>query len=1126
MGRYLEKGAFFPDADNMGEYRIAEMIGKGSSCAVYLADFTDHEGNVTEHILKEYNPATLHAARSSDGRLTVEEAERAEFENDLLRFRTGYQRQLAIRRMCELKNSTINVQKIFEANGTSYIDMTVFSGTVYSRVKEESLYLLLKRMKALMQVIGSYHKAGFLHLDIKPDNIFVIPETCELVMLFDFDSVMERSKVCLTGVLSCTRDWAAPEQTAPALRRQICEATDLYAVGEILFFKIFDRHSSPEERRPFAEYGFDTEAPIFKDVNPKIFPLLTDFLHHTIRASVKGRYQSAGELLKDLDRMIKLADPKEPYLMSSACVPQSFFIGRDHELARIHEILQDNDIVFISGIGGIGKSELAKNYAKTYRSDYDNIIFTTYHGSLQALINDDAKVHIANFRQYQGESEPDYFRRKLRKLKELCDHRVLFILDNFDDAELGSEAQECLKNILGMGCRFIITTRIREWSYVVYDVNVFSEQEDLVRLFLEYCPINDGEMPAVLEIIDYVDGHTLTVELIARQTKAGFSTPTQMLAKLKEYGLSGSGKEKIHSAKDDLYGKNTAIDHISAVFDIANLDEPERYVLVNMALMPPDGVRGELFRDWCELEDFDAVNTLITGGWLDRDGNLIKMHPVIGEVAVRCIDEAESQCEKLLWNVKGTIENYEKETKKDKLKSDCAFLNSLAGHILKFGFASELVVEVLDQITNIIADLGYMQETVKYRIRVVDIVDLLFGDEGSTFANALNNLGVLYSAAGNIKRAEECLFRSYEIRKKLYGDKHPDIAGSLNNLGALYYTVGDIEKAEEYFQKSYEIRCKLYGNESPDIANSLNNLGFLYKDVGDLKKAKECLFRSYEIRKKMYEDDHPYIADSLNALGSLYYAAGDLKEAEKFYIKSYKIRQRLYESEYPDIASSLHNLGVLYTAEGDLQKAEECLFQSYGIYQKLYGGNHPEIALSLNSLGSVYYTAGDIEKAENYILKSYVIYQELYGNEHPDTANALRNLGVLYTTAGDLKKAKECLFSAYEILQMLYGDAHPDIALSLNSLGSVYYTAGDIEKAENYFMKSYEVSRKMYGGAHSNTVDVLKNLGILYKKKGDFRSAKKYFNKVLSIYRELYDENHPEIITLERILRKLTDASP
>lgn len=324
MGRYLEKGAFFSGANNAGEYRITEMIGKGSSCAVYLADFTDYEGNVTEHILKEYNPISLHVARLSDSRLIVKEDEHEEFENGLLRFRAGYKRQLAIRRMNELKNSTINVQTIFEANETSYIDMTVFNGTVYSRLEEESLYQLLRRMKALSQVIGNYHKAGFLHLDIKPDNIFVIPETCELVILFDFDSVVEKAKMGFMGGVSYTKGWAAPEQLTVALRRQICEATDLYAVGGILFYKIFHRHAFTEEHRPFAEFVFNTEASIFQNVNPRVFPLLTDFLHHTICSSVKGRYQSVDELLSVLDQIIEVAEPKEPYLMNSAAMPQAF----------------------------------------------------------------------------------------------------------------------------------------------------------------------------------------------------------------------------------------------------------------------------------------------------------------------------------------------------------------------------------------------------------------------------------------------------------------------------------------------------------------------------------------------------------------------------------------------------------------------------------------------------------------------------------------------------------------------------------------------------------------------------------------------------------------------------------
>lgn len=875
MGRYLEKGAFFPNADNMEEYRITEMIGKGSSCAVYLADLTDHEGNVTEHILKEYNPISLRAVRSSDGRLIVKAEEREEFENGLLRFRTGYRRQLTIRRMCELTNSTINAQKIFDANGTSYIDMTVFNGTVYSRVGEESLYRLLRRMKALTQVIASYHRAGFLHRDIKPDNIFVIPETCELVMLFDFDSVVEKEKTGYMVGMSYTKDWAAPEQTAPALRRTVCEATDLYAVGEILFFKIFDRHSSPEERRPFAEYEFDADAPIFRNVNPGVFPLLTDFLHHTIRASVKGRYQSAGELLKVLDRMIKLADPKEPYLMSSVCVPQPFFIGRDHELARIHDILQDNDIVFISGIGGIGKSELAKNYAKTYRSDYDSIIFTTYHGSLQTLINDDDKVHIANFCRYPREKDHDYFRRKFRKLRELGNSRILFIIDNLDNPELGDEEQNCLNDIFSVGCRFLITTRVREWDYFVYDLDVLWEKADLVKLFFQHFLSNIagkessisevivGEESAVSEIIDYVDGHTLTVELIARQTKAGFLTPIQMLARLKGHGLSGSGKEKVNATKDNRQSKKTVFDHMAAIFDVANLSEMEKYVLANMSLMPIDGIRGDWFKNYCGLEDFDVVNKLIGCGWLNRDDDIIKMHPVIGEIiATRCIDKEATQCEKLLKNVEKMMENFTWDCDDDLWYKNEVFLNGLANNLVKYDFSSELIA-----------------------VTLVDMLIFAFDQESE----------------------ERWALQSHKIFKDLYGEEHPEVAVSLNDLGNFYYKTGCGKEAEQCFLQSCEMCKRLYGEEHPAVMECLNNLGILYIEMGKQKKAEQCLLKAYEIFSNLFNQKCVGIIANLNNLEKIY---------------------RDYMKEPSRTAKYLIDLGKLYDKDGIFEKAEQCLLKS------------------------------------------------------------------------------------------------------------------------------------------------------------------------------------------------------
>lgn len=59
------------------------------------------------------------------------------------------------------------------------------------------------------------------------------------------------------------------------------------------------------------------------------------------------------------------------------------FFGRDKELEDIHELLGRKKFVFLEGIGGIGKSELAKQYVKRYGKEYSHIVYLRYTGSLR-----------------------------------------------------------------------------------------------------------------------------------------------------------------------------------------------------------------------------------------------------------------------------------------------------------------------------------------------------------------------------------------------------------------------------------------------------------------------------------------------------------------------------------------------------------------------------------------------------------------------------------------------------------------------------------------------------------------------------------------------------------------------
>lgn len=1077
MDRYFKIGHRFHLAGIDGEYEVKEISGKGASCIVYRATFTNKDGVVTEHLLKEYNPAHLAVSRDVNGCLWVPDEETLAFEDGKKRFEAGYQIQLNMRqKMSEVTNSMSNIQNIFFDFGTIYIDMTLFSGEVYSHVRENSLFDLLRRTKAIAQVISSYHKAGFLHLDIKPDNIFTIPETCELVIFFDFDSVIEKAQVLEGGDLSYTQNWAAPEQTNLMQKKKICEATDLYAIGEIVFWQIFGRHSVDEEHWSFCTYEFNMDASIFQNVNPKVFPLLAEFFHKTICISVKERYQSGDQLIKKLDQLIDLADPRESYLVSKSLMPNAFFIGRDRELAEIHEKLQNNSKLFLSGMGGIGKSELAKNYAIIYKDNYDTILFVTYNGSWLMMINDDSKIHITNFERYEDEKEADYCDRKLRKLSELCDERTLLMIDNLNEDEFSKEEQKAWESILALNCKLIFITRMEDWNYSCVKVGVLEQRQSLINLYQHYCEVNDDQQSVVNAIIDYVDGHTLTVELIAKLVAASRFSPEMVLEKLKGYGISQSGKEKVVLDKDNIRKRKTPFDHICTIFDMTQLSHPHLYVIANMALIPTDGITAALLEEWCELENFEVVNSLAAEGWICRVGNRIKMHPVIAEVAlVSCTKSNLHYCKAMLKNQAKYLEAYNLKNYQDyeRTYQDVIFFNALAGNLVRFNIYSDVVADILTGISGLISGFGYINQAIKYQQYSFDILKQSYGKHSAKAAEALNNLSLFFDSLGDFKLALQYSETALRAKKKplwfLRSVTAVPVATSYNSLATIYCHMNQYGKALQCAHKGLIIQEKFLGVEDIETVISLSNLAAIYRETGKFKEAFRYEERALNIKRNVFGESHVCTATSLSNLSAFYQDMGDLKQALLCAKKSLEIEKKHWGEKHTSIAITLSNLSALYYEMGDYEQAVQYSKKSLEIRTELLGKDNVSLSIPLCNLGTVCGKLGDFEQALQYTQQALRIETAAFGEIHPKIVTTLNNIAGIYDDMGDFKQALETYNQALHMAQTLFGSKHNLISDCLSNIGYLYEKANDLSKAEEYYVKAYEVKRAIFGDGHPGT---------------------------------------------------------
>jgi len=241
----------------------------------------------------------------------------------------------------------------------------------------------------------------------------------------------------------------------------------------------------------------------------------------------------------------------------------------------------------------------------------------------------------------------------------------------------------------------------------------------------------------------------------------------------------------------------------------------------------------------------------------------------------------------------------------------------------------------------------------------------------------LNNIGYIYSHAGDIPRALEYYHKSLKMYEKTGGKE--GVATSLNNIGSIYDNQGDIIKALNYYQKSLKINKEM--NAERGIATSLNNIGNIYDDQEDYSKA----FFYYDKSLKVYEEiEYKHgIASALNNIGGVYDKKGDTIRALFYFHKSLKIRKEIGDKQ--GIAISLRSIGEIQLKQGKLAKAKENGLTSLSLAQEIGYPNNIKSAAKL--LSEVYERQGyGVEALEMY--KLYIQMKDSINNEATQQATA------------------------------------------------------------------------------------------------------------------------------------------
>ncbi len=665
--------------------------------------------------------------------------------------------------------------------------------------------------------------------------------------------------------------------------------------------------------------------------------------------------------VQDVDRtkLPPICKPPDRHRMPHRSLGNGF-AGRVADLWEIDDILRRQATAVIEGVGvvagtgGLGKTQLAIEYAHRFGCHYPGGLFWIDAekgiSSMIASLIEGAELDIDT--KLPEEKQLELLWVHLDRFKP-----VLIILDNFPE----EEALQCWLPP-GGNLRVLVTTRRRDLSYGRINLGFMTPDEGLELL-------NKGGRQIGEEgkkIVELLGGLPLALELARNFLNL---RPELAVENLVEE-IEKKGEMAALDIFADKYANELPSGHekaVSATFAMSfDLASPEAKKLLQfMSLLAPYPVPRRLLRKMLDLPEAGALD--------DPLGDAVSV--AVTKLSLLELDEENDPV------IHRLVSGYIRTTLEKEKGFTGTILNAVEDEMAR-------VNDIYD--TKAYTELEKIIPQADNIIRVDDLVKL------EIVGLLLTNIAYYYKQKGLYRLCENYIRQVLLFAEKSYEPGHPNIATIQSNLATVLQSLGELEEAQNLLRFALESNEKNCKPGHPSIAIRQSNLAMVLQDLDELEEARDLMRKVLESDEKNFEPGHPTIAISQSNLAMVLRGLGEPEEAHDLLRKALDSNEKSFESGHSSIATNQSNMGVVLMDLGELEEARDLMRKALASEEKSFEPGHPTIAISRSNLAAVLKGLGEFEEAVALARQAYEALLERLGPENPDTVWAKENLdGIL-----------------------------------------------------------------------------------------------------------------------------------
>ena len=719
------------------------------------------------------------------------------------------------------------------------------------------------------------------------------------------------------------------------------------------------------------------------------------------------------------------------------------FAGRTAELGVISGALLSRTAgnriqsFAICGLGGVGKSALASQYAYRFRSHYD--ITWWVRAEDASTISADLAALAFAVGIPKSPAQEEMIRALWQELRRRGPWLIVF--DNANSFANISPfwPMECSGDIL------VTSRRKDDWRALAdssMELDVLSMQEAILLV----CKRADVEKQAASLLAHRLDRLPLAlVQASSYIAKAKISVE-DYLARLERYGT-----EVLRRFPPNDYPETVKTTWSVSISRAEGEVHGCRHLLNMCGYLAPDRIPRSLFRDHADIlparlrnlvsnpVDYDSALAELSGySMITLDAENLSLHRMVQHIIRVQLSRPQQQS----W-ARAAVQLLDTAFPLDPRSAanwpECAKLvphvETAARHAEGLGIEGRIAGRILHRAGDYLTEraeygqaLGLLRSAVRIRESQGDPAAL---------ADTLARISFVHYCRAELGEAERTSKRATRLREEAHGPDHPLLASDLTHYGRVVQERGQVDNAISLMERAMRILETAYGPDDLQICETLNYLGVAQWRRGKFRAARSTLERTVKIRSQAFGANHPETAYSRRMLAMIARDQGDLIAARTEVTQAIQVFEETYGVDYVEALTAKQILGDILLRQGDGTAALEIQQAVLAAHIDLLGADHPSAAGSRKRVGTALRDQGRPAEALAELDAAKRVFQQGYGANHPYVAEVLVELGLVLLDLGRSGEAAEALGRAKAIVEGAYGTDHPTLIAILENQAKV-----------------------------------------------------------------------------------------